>query len=61
MWLLAQSIVMIVVGVTGVIYEWTPNPVALGIVMVFSAWLFTKAVSAVIWMGNFFGAPKIPR
>ena len=25
MWLLAQSIVMIVVGVTGTIYEWTPK------------------------------------
>ena len=29
MWLLAQSIVMIVVGVTGVTYEWTPNHVAI--------------------------------
>ena len=33
---------MMAVGCTGAYYHWTPNPVALGIVMVFSAWLFTN-------------------
>ena len=50
MWLLSQTIVMMIVGCTGAYYHWTPNPVALGIVMVFSAWLFTKIVSALIWI-----------
>ena len=34
MWLLFQCAVMIAVGWTGTYYEWTPNKVALGIVMV---------------------------
>lgn len=53
MWLLLQTAVMMIVGGTGAYYHWTPNPVALGIVMVFSAWLFTKIVSALIWLGKF--------
>lgn len=40
------------VGWTGLYYEWTTNHVALGIVMVFSAWLFTKTVSALIWIAK---------
>ena len=50
MWLLSQSLIMIIVGVTGTVYEWTPNKVALGIVMVFSAWVFTKLVNLLIWI-----------
>jgi hypothetical protein len=46
MWLLFQCVVMIAVGWTGIYYEWTPNPVALGIVCVGAAWLATKIVSA---------------
>ena len=46
MWLLFQSAVMIAVGCTGIYYEWTPNRVALGIVMVGAAWLATKIVSS---------------
>ena len=40
---------MIIVGVTGEVYKWTPNKVALGIVMVFSAWVATRIVSGIIW------------
>jgi len=32
MWLIFQCTIMIAVGWTGIYYEWTPNPVALGIV-----------------------------
>lgn len=48
-WLISQSTVMMIIGCTGAYYHWTPNPVALGIVMVGSAWLFTKIVLALIW------------
>ena len=48
MWLLFQMAVMIAVGWTGIYYEWTPNPVALGIVMTAAAWLATKALSKVL-------------
>src|SRR5262245_5512247 len=37
---------MIAVGWTGIYAQWTPNNVALGIVMVGAAWLATKIVSA---------------
>ena len=37
MWLLFQSAVMMAVGCTGIYYEWTPNRVALGVVMVGAA------------------------
>jgi len=36
---------MIGVGWTGLYYQWTPNNVALGIVMVAAAWWATKIVS----------------
>jgi hypothetical protein len=45
MWLLFQMLVMIAILCTGIYYEWTPNPVALGIVAVAGAWLATKALS----------------
>lgn len=48
MWLLLQMVVMIAVGWTGIYYEWTPNPVALGIVSVGAAWLVTKALSVLL-------------
>src|SRR5262249_4405557 len=38
MWLLFQSVIMVAVGCTGIYYEWTPNRVALGVVMVGAAW-----------------------
>ena len=46
MWLLFQSAVMMAVGCTGIYYEWTPNRVALGIIMVGAAWWATRMVSA---------------
>src|SRR5215831_9204280 len=46
MWLIFQSAVMIAVGWTGIYYEWTPNRVALGILMVGAAWVATRLVSA---------------
>ena len=40
-----QMLIMIAVGWTGIYYEWTPNPVALGIVMVGAAYIVTALIS----------------
>jgi hypothetical protein len=45
---------MIAVGWTGIYYEWTPNNVALGIVMVGAAWFATKAVLGMAWLWRIF-------
>jgi hypothetical protein len=47
---------MIAVGWTGIYYQWTPNNVALGIVMVAAAWLATKIVSSLPTLWRFFRA-----
>jgi hypothetical protein len=48
MWYLFQSTIMIAVLWTGMYYHWTPNPVALGVVAVGSAWLATRLVSRML-------------
>jgi hypothetical protein len=48
MWTLFQSLVMMAIGSAGIYWHWTPNPVALGVVIILGAWLATRLVSRVL-------------